>query len=88
MTIYEILKHEIKRLNTIRLPLTELSAIQQLSVVITDLEQCLKAIEQAESRAKAELRREDNDVTIEPIDAPNGVMPAEPAEETSPIIEG
>ena len=55
MTIYEVLKREIEVLNSIRLPIKEAGAIQQIGMVSADLEQCAKAIEQAEQeKAKAE----------------------------------
>lgn len=55
MTIYEVLKREIDVLNSIRLPIKEASAIQQIGMVAADLGECAKAIEQAEQeKAKAE----------------------------------
>lgn len=59
MTIYEVLKREIEVLNSIRLPIKEAGAIQQIGMVSADLAECVKAIEQAEQeKPKPELTEE------------------------------
>lgn len=62
MTIYEILKHEIAQLNTIRLPISEAENIRRIGAVVQDLNECVKAIEIA-NRPKEE---EPENAIVEP----------------------
>ena len=67
MTIYEVLKQEIEVLNSIRLPIKEARAIQQIGMVAADLGECAKAIEQAEQE-KVEPEKPELTVVEEPAE--------------------
>lgn len=58
MTIYEVLKHEIEALNSIRLPMSELETMSKLSAIKHDLEECTKAIELAEKKQEEQQETE------------------------------
>ena len=67
MTIYELIKADIEKLNSIRVPMNEPMIYRQISEVLMDLQACAKAIEDSEKQ-QAEEKKPEGDENIIKMD--------------------